>query len=266
MPFVQTRGVTLFVTETGSPDAPPILFSNSLGTTHRMWDAVVAELSAEFRCIRCDTRGHGSSTHGGASYEIADLADDVVAVLDNLGIETIHFAGLSLGGMIGQSLAAKYPGRLRSLTLMATSAFMPTAESWRDRAALVRREGTQAIVDATLQRWFTSGFRAESEMTTRAVADEFRAVDREGYAAACEAISRMDLRPSLARIDVPTRIIAGREDPATPVAMAEELHAGIAGSTLAILSPAAHLLAVERPRETADHLHAGIDAAEAARA
>ncbi len=252
MPYVQTRGVTLFVTEAGSPDNPPILFSNSLGTTHRMWNAVVAELSAEFRCIRYDTRGHGSSTRGGAGYEIADLADDAAAILDNLGLETVHFAGLSLGGMTGQSFAIRHPRRLRSLTLMATSAFMPPREAWEQRAELIRSEGTQAIVAATLERWFTPGFREESPKTTEAVAAEFRSLDREGYAAACEAIARMDLRGSLDAIRTPTLVIAGREDPATPLAMAEELHRGIAGSKLSVLSPAAHLLAVEQPARASD--------------
>jgi 3-oxoadipate enol-lactonase len=263
MPFVQTRGVTLFVTEAGSPDAPPVLFSNSLGTTHRMWDAVVAELSAEFRCIRYDTRGHGGSTHPGATHagapcEIADLADDAAAILDNLRIETAHFAGLSLGGMTGQSFAARHPHRLRSLTLMATSAFMPTREAWESRAALVRREGTQAIVEATQERWFTEGFRNGAPAAVRAVADIFSGIDAEGYAAACEAIARMDLRPILPAITARTLIIAGREDPATPPAMAEELAAGIPGARLSVLSPAAHLLAVERAQETADMLRAFI--------
>lgn len=250
MPYVQTRGVTLFVTEAGSPDAPPILFANSLGTSHRMWDEVVAELSADFRCIRMDTRGHGASTHAGESYEIADLADDAATILDNLGVETVHFAGLSLGGMTGQAFAVRHSDRLRSLTLMATSAFMPTREAWESRATLVRREGTKAIVEPTLERWFTSGFRGTP--AARAVADVFRLIDAEGYAAACEAIARMDLRPILNSITTPTTIIAGAEDPATPLAMAETLRDAIPGATLLTLSPAAHLLAVEQAAQVAE--------------
>jgi 3-oxoadipate enol-lactonase len=254
MPFVQARGVTLFVTEAGSPDAPPVLFSNSLGTTHRMWDAVVAELSGEFRCIRYDTRGHGASPAGRYPFEIADLADDAAAVLDNLGIETVHFAGLSLGGMTGQDFAARHPGRVRSLTLMATSAFMPTREAWESRAALVRKEGTRAIVEATLERWFTVSFRALAPGLVESIAQEFVSNEREGYAAACEAIGRMDLRPLLGGIRAPALIIGGAEDPATPPAMQEQLRDGIPGATLSLLSPAAHLLAVERAAETADLL------------
>ncbi len=262
MPYVQTRGVTLFVTEAGSPHAPPILFANSLGTTHRMWDAVAAELSADFRCIRCDTRGHGASIHIGGAYEIADLADDALAILDNLGIGRVHFAGLSLGGMTGQSFAARHPQRLRSLTLMATSAFMPTREAWESRAALVRREGARAIVEATKERWFTQGFRDAAPAAVKSVADIFSGIDADGYAAACEAIARMDLRPLLPAISAPTLVIAGREDPATPPAMADELAAGITGARLSLLSPAAHLLAVERAAETAELLRSFVDGVE----
>ncbi len=219
-----------------------------------MWDAVVAELSAEFRCIRYDTRGHGASTHAGAGYEIADLADDVAAILDNLGLETLHFAGLSLGGMTGQSFAIRHAHRLRSLALMATSAFVPTREAWEQRAVLVRSEGTKAIVDATMERWFTAGFREAGAAQAADVADTFRAIDREGYAAACEAIGRMDLRDTLGAISAPTMIIAGSDDPATPLAHAQALRDGIPAAALKVLSPAAHLLAVERPADTADLL------------
>ena len=261
MPYVETRGATLFVTEAGSPDSPPVLFSNSLGTTHRMWDAVVAELSAEFRCIRYDTRGHGLSRHGGGGFEIADLADDAVAILDNLGVETVHFAGLSLGGMTGQSLALRHPERLRSLTLMATSAFMPTREAWNDRAALVRREGTGAIIDATLQRWFTPGFVGAGAPALARTKGEFVATDRDGYAACCEAIGAMDMRQEIHRITAPTAIIAGQEDPATPVVMMEQIAAAIPGSRLHVLPDAAHLLAVEQPEMTTRLLRSFIEAA-----
>ena len=258
MPFVQTRENTLFVTEAGSPDAPPILFSNSLGTTYRMWNEVVAELSVDFRCIRYDTRGHGTSTFGGRAFSIADLADDVVAILDNLGLSAVDFAGLSLGGMTGQALALRHPSRLRSLTLMATSAFMPTQAAWNERAALVRREGTAAIVEATLQRWFTPPFVAGGSSALRRVRDEFVGIDRSGYAACCEAIGTMDLRSELLGIATPTSIIAGRDDPATPVAMMEEIAAAVPGAKLTTISNAAHLLAVEQPHATVELLRTSI--------
>lgn len=254
MPFVQTEEVTLFVTEAGPSDAPAILFSNSLGTTHRMWDAVVAELSTDFRCVRYDTRGHGASTRDKASFHIEHLAGDAIAILDNLGVETAHFVGLSLGGMTGQALAHHHGDRLRSLTLMATSAFMPPASAWRERAARVRAEGTISILDATLPRWFTPGFRASHKEQVKKIADEFASLDSEGYAGCCEAIAEMDLRPLLTGIHVPTSIIAGADDPATPIPMLTELHELIQQSTFTLLRNAAHLLAVEQPEEAASHI------------
>lgn len=246
MPFVANGATRLFFMSQGPVGAPAILFSNSLGTTHRMWDAVVDELAAEFRCIRFDTRGHGASDGPASAYEIADLADDAAAILDHLDVERVHFAGLSLGGMVGQAFAARHAARTASLTLMATTAVFPTRESWYERAALVRREGTQAILDATLGRWFTDGFRAVAPTAVAAVASDFRGIDRHGYAAACEAIGRMDLRPLLGQIRTSTTVIGGEEDPATPPAMAKALQDAIAGGRLVMLSPAAHLLAVEQ--------------------
>lgn len=261
MPFVQNADVTLFVTESGPVNTPAIIFSNSLGATHRMWDAVVAELSSDFRCIRYDTRGHGASTVSRNSFEIEALADDVCDILDNLGVQQVHFAGLSLGGMTGQALALKAPERLASVTLMATTAHMPPASAWNDRAALVRREGTQAIVDATVQRWFTPGFIAASKPSVDRIATEFSNINAQGYAACCEAIGRMDLREQIKSIDTPTLIIAGQQDPATPVAMSTEMAASIAKSRLVVLDPAAHLLAVEQPDSVVEALRAHINAA-----
>lgn len=251
MPFIQTEEVTLFVTEVGSTDAPAIIFSNSLGTTHRMWDAVVAELSTEFRCIRYDTRGHGQSTRARAPFEIADLAGDVIAILDNLKVRQAHFVGLSLGGMTGQALAHDHGERLRSLVLMATSAFMPPPSAWLERAARVRSEGMASILEATLPRWFTPAFRESHAGWVRKIADELISLHADGYAACCEAIAAMDLRPLLSGLNVPTAILAGVEDPATPVSMLEELHQKIPRSKLTLVRNAAHLLAVEQHEEAA---------------
>lgn len=252
MPFLETASATLFVTEAGPSDRPAILFSNSLGTTHRMWDAVVEELAPDFRCIRYDTRGHGASRRkNAAAFEIADLAEDAIAILDHLGLECVNFAGLSLGGMTGQALAARFPHRLASLALMATTAHMPPAQGWLDRAALVRREGTAAILEATLQRWFTPGYLEARLPAIDTISRDFVANDADGYAACCEAIARMDLRLLLPDIAVQTLVIAGQQDPATPVSMSEFLCAHIPDARLVVLDPAAHLLAVEQPASVA---------------
>jgi 3-oxoadipate enol-lactonase len=265
MPLFSHHDVDLFYRIDGPSDAPALVFSNSLGTTHRMWDAVVERLDKSFRCIRYDTRGHGASTVSRGAFAIADLADDLAALLDQLGISSAHVAGLSLGGMTGQAFAVRHAPRVKSLTLMATSAFMPTKAAWDDRAALIRREGTAAIIDATLQRWLTPEFVHKASPALSDVRSAFIATDRNGYAACCEAIGAMDLRPDLSWITAPTFIIAGRDDPATPVAMMEEMAVGIRHATLAVIPQAAHLLAVEQPAATAALLQAAIAMAGEAR-
>jgi 3-oxoadipate enol-lactonase len=251
MPFVQTEFATLFVTEAGPAKAPPILFSNSLGTTHRMWDAIVAELASEYRCIRYDTRGHGASTCADQPFSIHDLARDAVDILDNLDVRQAHFVGLSLGGMTGQSCAIHHGERLASLSLLATTSFLPPASAWEDRAKQVRAEGMTPLLEGILQRWFTSDFRSASPHHIKTIASDFIKVHAGAYALCCEAIAHMDLRHDLPRIKIPTLIIAGADDPATPVAMSQSLQSSIAGSELTVLSPAAHLLAVEQPEKVA---------------
>jgi 3-oxoadipate enol-lactonase len=258
MPFLSSHDVNLFYQIDGPADGPALVFSNSLGTTHRMWDGVVERMQKQFRCIRYDTRGHGASSVSSRAFAIADLADDLAALLDHLGLASTHIAGLSLGGMTGQALATGHPKRVKSLTLMATSAFMPTQAAWNDRAALVRRDGTAAIIDATLQRWFTPSFVQTASSNLKDVRDAFVATDRNGYAACCETIGAMDLRPDLPRIMAPTFIIAGRDDPATPVSMMEEIAVGIRHATLAVIPDAAHLLAVEQPGATAALLRSAV--------
>jgi 3-oxoadipate enol-lactonase len=262
MPYFSSHDINLFYKVDGPTDAPALVFSNSLGTNHRMWDGVVERLQGAFRCIRYDTRGHGASSVTSRAFAVADLADDLAALMDHLGLPSAHIAGLSLGGMTAQALAIHHPKRVKSMTLMATSAFMPTQTAWNDRAALVRREGTAAIIDATLQRWFTPPFVEAASLGLNAVRDAFVATDRHGYAACCEAIGDMDLRPDLPRIKAPTFIIAGRDDPATPVSMMEEMTVGIRHATLAVIPDAAHLLAVEQPGATAALLRASITMAE----
>jgi 3-oxoadipate enol-lactonase len=258
MPFFSNHDVNLFYQIDGPADAPALVFSNSLGTTHQMWDGVVERMQGAFRCIRYDTRGHGASSVSSRAFAISDLADDLAALLDHLGLPSAHIAGLSLGGMTAQALATRHPQRVKSLTLMATSAFMPTQAAWNDRAALVRREGMAAIIDATLNRWFTPAVVQSASLVLKHTRNAFVATDRNGYAACCEAIGAMDLRPELPQITAPTFIIAGRDDPATPVSMMEEIAVGIRHATLAVIPDAAHLLAVEQPGATAALLRASI--------
>ena len=256
MPQIRVDDIDLCYELSGPSGAPVLALSNSLGTTMAMWDGVAAHLRGRYRILRYDTRGHGASATRDTETRIEDLASDLLGLLDALGIGRAHLAGLSLGGMTVQAVAMAAPERILSLTLMATAAHMPSAQSWGERAAPVRAQGTAAIVEATLGRWFTPAFRDSSSSALASIRDDFVACDRTGYARACEAIGAMDLRARLGRIQAPTLVIAGREDPATPPAMAEEICAGIPQAELVIMPRAAHLLAVEHPEATAAHLGA----------
>ncbi|MGH1569951.1 3-oxoadipate enol-lactonase [Methylobacterium sp. P31] len=259
MPQINVRGMTFRYVLEGPEGAPVVAFSNSLGATLEMWDALLPSLAGGFRTLRYDTRGHGSSETRDQPAAVADLASDLAGLLDALGIDRAHLVGLSLGGMTVQALASADSRRPLSATLMATAAHLPSEQSWNERAETVRARGTGALVDATLARWFTPNFPSRAPDIVRAIRERFLACDPAGYAVCCGAIGRMDLRPDLAAITAPTLVIAGRDDPSTPPAMAEEICGGIAQAELLVLPRAAHLLAVERADAVGGYLRAFLD-------
>jgi len=257
MPLIRSKDVELFYDLTGPEGAPVVAFSNSIGTTLEMWDRQVPALSDRYRCVRYDTRGHGRSPVVDRPITIEDLANDLAGLLDALGIEQAHIVGLSLGGMTAQAFGARHPERAQSLVLMATSAYLP--HGWNERAAIVRANGMGAIVEAVLARWFTPDFAAVHPEAVEPLRARFLQNDPKGYAACCEAIRDMDLRPSNAALTQPTLIIAGADDPATPVTMMEEIRTRIPQAELIVLPRAAHILAVERPEAVNRHLAAFLD-------
>ena len=232
---------------TGDADVPVLMLSNSLMSNHTMWDPQIDALTADFRVLRYDTRGHGASAVPPGPYTMAMLGEDAAALMAALGLERVHFIGLSMGGMIGQYLGAIHPKRLMSLTLCDTACVMPPKTLWDDRIAQARSEGLAVAVEATLARWFTEPFRTPANPVTEKVAEMIRSTDVEGFAGCCAAIRDMDQTGLLASIKVPTRIIVGELDPGTPVAAAEALHAGIAGSELVVIPASAHLCNMECP-------------------
>jgi 3-oxoadipate enol-lactonase len=247
MDDVVEDGCRIAVRIDGALDRPPLLLSNSLGTTHRMWDAQMPALIEAFRVIRYDSRGHGQSDAPPGDYSIARLAADALAVLDSLHIETAEFVGLSKGGMVGQWLGAHAPERLTRLVLANTAAWLGPAQAWQSRIETVMRDGMGAITEAVLERWFTPGFRDQAPEAVAPVRDMLLATAPQGYAGCCAAIRDMDQRESLQAIRVPTLVIGGLQDPATLPAKAEEIAAGVADSRLVMLD-AAHLSNIEQPR------------------
>jgi 3-oxoadipate enol-lactonase len=230
----------------GPEGAPVLAFSNSLGTTGEMWDEQAAALSDRFRILRYEARGHGDSPAPPGPYSIAGLGGDLVALLDRLGIESVSFCGLSIGGMTGLWLGANAPERIEALAICCTGAQLPPAEMWIERAATVRAEGVAAVVDATVERWFSPEFIEGNPATIEQVRRTFLTTDPEGYAGCCEALAEFDMRGELGAVKPPTLVIAGDDDPVGTAERVRELEAGILSARLVTL-PGRHLVAVEQP-------------------
>lgn len=231
----------------GDPTAPAVVMGPSIGTTVRMWEPQVPALAERWRVIRFDTRGHGGSPVPDGPYTVEDLAGDVLALLDELGVDQFAYAGNSLGGTIGQQLAADHPDRVRSLVLCCTAAKIADSRTWYERAERVRTEGTGWLVDFSRDRWFHPDFQASSPEQVDALLAGLRDTPVEGYAACCEALAEFDGRARLDAILAPTLVVSGEGDPATPPARGEEMAAGIPDSDLLVVPNAAHMAGVERP-------------------
>jgi 3-oxoadipate enol-lactonase len=226
------------------PGAPVLVLGNSLGTSAEVWDRQVPALSEHFTLVRYELPGHGGSHARPGSYTIAELGSGVLALLDALGIERAGYCGISLGGMIGMWLAANAPGRVAALGLVCTAAYLPPAGDWRERAARVRAAGMASISAAVISRWFTPAYAALAADVIAGFRATLERTDPVGYAGCCEAIAEMDLRPDLPAITVPTLVIAGADDPATPPACGAAIASGIGGARLEVIPGAAHLAAV----------------------
>ena len=237
----------------GRPGRPTVVVGGSVGSTLATWEPQLAALSAEFQVIAYDHRGHGGSPAPPGPYSIDDLALDVVALLDDYGVARAHVVGLSLGGMVAQLIAARQPQRVDRLVLLCTAAHYPDPASWTERAATVRADGTDAIAYAVVERWLTADYRRDQPTEVARLREMVVSIDDEGYAACCDAIADMDLRPDLSRIHAPTLVIAGAEDPAVPPERMRELADEIAGSRFVIV-PGAHVPPLEHPAIVTDLL------------
>lgn len=239
----------------GAPSAPPLLLGPSLGTSLALWNGVAPELSAGHRVVRWDLPGHGGSAADliGPGATVGDLAALVLDLADTLGIDRFAYAGVSLGGAVGLHLAVHRPERLTSLAVLCSSAHFGGEAPWRERAERVRREGLGWLVESADARWFTAGYS-----DPRLVRDH-READPEAYAACCDALAAFDLRDRLADIAVPTLVVAGREDPATPPAHLREIADAVPGATLVELPRASHLAPAQCPRAVLTALRTQLD-------
>jgi 3-oxoadipate enol-lactonase len=224
--------------------------SHSLACDLHMWDEQAAMLAKDFTVLRFDTRGHGESDAPAGEYTLEMLAEDAKGLLDAMGIKSCHWVGLSMGGMIGQAFALGYPAVFKTLVLAdTTSRYPPEAGSvWKERIATVHAKGMDAVVEGTLARWFTDGFRSERRDVCSRIEAMIRATPVAGYAGCCHAIPRINFTSRLKEISCPTMIIVGEQDAGTPVELAREIHAAMPGSELVIIPSASHLSNIEQPQ------------------
>jgi len=251
MPMIQSDGCKLYVDVQGDTDAPVLMLSNSLGTTHRMWDDQVKPFTQHFRLVRYDRRGHGQSGCPKGPYTMEQLGRDVLAIIDALDVEKVHWCGLSMGGMVGMWLGANAPERINKLILSNTAAYYADKTPWNDRIRTVREKGLASIVNANMERWFTKDFRARSPQALQRMADMFLTTPLEGYIGCCESVRDMDHREILKEIAAPTLVIAGRHDPATTVENAEFIRSRIPRANMTLVD-AAHISNVEQPHDYAE--------------
>jgi 3-oxoadipate enol-lactonase len=244
MPFVEIGDFRAHYALSSPAGAPVLVLSNSLGTNFSLWDPQLPEFEKHLRVLRYDTRGHGQSSVTAGPYRIEQLGRDVLHILDRLSLERVHFCGLSLGGMIGMWLGINAPERLRKIVLCNTAARIGTAELWNARIDAVRKGGMKSIAPAVIERWFTPSFRAAAPETVALTQRMIEATPPEGYIACCGAIRDMDQRETISSISVPTLVICGAKDPATPPSEGQFLADRIRGARQVEL-PAAHLSNVE---------------------
>lgn len=243
--FLNINDLTVHLQLDGPIDAPPLLLVHSLGTSNAIWDTQVAALRRSFYVIRFDLRGHGLTTATPGPYDIAMLARDALAVLDSLGIASAHVAGISIGGLIAQSLTVQAPARVRSLILVDTALAFQPPENYRDRAARVRADGIAPLADGVIARWVTPAFLEAPETT--GLRTMLLRTPPEGYAACAEAIGAADFTETSRSIRARTLVVVGAEDEATPPSSAEALRDAIPGADLVVLPNAAHIPTVEQP-------------------
>lgn len=247
MPQIKANSLSINYQLEGPAAGQVVMLSHSLAADLSMWDPQVDTLTAAgYRVLRYDTRGHGASDVPRGPYTMAQLADDAVGLMDVLDLKSVHFCGLSMGGMVGQLLGARFAHRLRSLILCSTSAHMPPWQLWDERIAMVRKNGLAAAVDATIDRWFTKSGQQRLPEAVEKIRKVYVNTSVDGFCACCAAIRDMDLRETIQGIATPTLIMVGEHDEGTPVSHAKQIQERITMSRLEVVADAAHLQNIEQ--------------------
>jgi 3-oxoadipate enol-lactonase len=244
VPFVETKELRMHYQFDGPSDAPPLVFSNSLGTTMALWQPQISAFSQAFRVLRYDSRGHGDTAVTPREYSIERLANDVLHLLDALKLQRVHFCGLSIGGMTGMWLGANAPERLHKLVLCNTAAKLGNTESWNARIQAVRSGGTPSVAGAVIARWFTPEFREKDPEKVASARQMLERTNAVGYMGSCAAVRDFDFRQKLNSIHAPTLVVSGTHDPVATPADGQYLSAGISGAQYSEVN-AAHISNME---------------------
>ncbi len=242
-------GVLHWREDGGDIDDVPVVFANSLGTDLRLWDPVLPYLPKGFRYIRYDKRGHGLSYLPDGPFSMDDLIADAAGLIEKLGLSRVIFVGLSVGGMIGQGLAAQRPDLLRALVASNTAPRVGTQQDWQTRMDTIRRTGLASMAPMVMERWFGSAFRNTSDVSLWQTM--FARNSQAGYLATCAAIAQSDLTEQTKTLTLPTLAISGSDDGACPAALTRQMAAMIPGAEYGEIAGAGHLPCAERPQEYA---------------
>jgi 3-oxoadipate enol-lactonase len=244
---VVANGLGQFYRRFGS--GPPLVLIHALGLDHRLWDAQVALLAPHHTVITYDVRGHGQTDAPNGPYAISDFGDDLQGLLEALGIESAHLAGISMGGMIAQEFTLTRPSRVRSLVLADTASeyHQDARRQFAERARVVEERGIAPLLGPTMERWFTPEFRDRRPDDVERIRGILAASHPAGYAASCRAIAGLDLTEVLVNIRVPVLVLVGSEDTSTTPEMALRIHEHIPGSRYEVIARAAHLTNIAEP-------------------
>ncbi|SON53836.1 3-oxoadipate enol-lactonase 1 [Hartmannibacter diazotrophicus] len=259
MPFASVNDLILHHRIDGPQDGPVVVLANSLGCDLRIWDEVAGVLSGRYRVVCYDKRGHGLSSQKAGPSTIADHADDLIGLVDHLGIGNFAIVGLSVGGLIAQDIAGRFGGRLQAMVLCDTAAKIGTAEAWNARIGAIETGGLLSIADTVVARWFGEDFRTRRPVDVAGWTTMLARMPADGYVDACRAIRDADYRASAAAIVVPTLCIAGSEDLSTPPDLVRETASLIPGARFEIIDGAGHLPPLEVPAELSARIGAFLE-------
>jgi 3-oxoadipate enol-lactonase len=247
MPFANINNSVHHYVLTGAKDKPALVFANSLGSDLHIWDDVVDLLAGHFRIVCYDKRRHGLSEAPAPPYTINDLSQDVLGLLDALKIEQAVVCGISVGGLIAQALALSRPERVRGLVLSDTGARIGSVESWEQRIATVYAGGLESLKAPTMERWFSRQFRERRDADVRGYSNMLLRTTVDGYIGTCCALRDADFHATIAQIKLPTLVLCGAEDIATPPELGRQLASLIAGAEFSLVEGSGHLPCIEKP-------------------